>query len=228
MGGLPSVIADSFKGAPDFYKWAFRGEALKNYGELNGKAALAGLGIAGLIAGTVLGGPLGFAAALPGAIKGSLSFAGGVKDLIDNKDLNSDMNETERKVMSSDAGQVLNGLDAASSFIGGLSGISKGVQNLSNIASRGSGRAAIGEILKIVGPGIKDAFKLSGSVGEGARTLTHLASLREATGRSIPATQGTAMTEIRPGQEGRAIGAIKPPTFGRSAIPPPSYLGPIK
>lgn len=221
MGGLPSVVFDSLKGSPDFYKWAFRGDALKNYGELNGKAALAGLGIGSLIAGSLVGGPVGFLTTAPGALKSSIVFGGAVKDLIDNRDLNSDLNKTERQVLSGEFGQVLTGLDAAGSFVGGMVGIPKALQNLSNIATRGSGKAAIGEIAKIVGPGIKDAVKLSGQIGNGARSVTSLMSLHEAEG-SVPSSQMTAPTEIRPGREARAAQYM-----GMSA-PSLTRLGPIK
>lgn len=238
MGNLASTVIDSFKGIPDYYRWAFRGEAAKNYGEMIGHSAAAGLGIGSLIAGTLIGGPLGFAAALPGAIAGVIPIAGNIKDLINNKDLNTNINKTADDVMSSDAGRVLQALAGVSDFISGVAGVPKGVANLSRIASRGSGKAAIGEVMKIAGPGIKDALSAGGRIGAGANTLANVMTIQEARASrmsegepavtAMPST-ATAVTELRPGAFGRMRGAIPPPTFqGRGAIPPGSYLGPVR
>ena len=232
MGNLASTVVDSFKGAPDYYRWVFRGEAAKNYGEILGHSASAGLGIGSLIAGTLIGGPLGFAAALPGAIASVIPIAGNIKDLIENKDLSANLNKTADDVMSSDAGRVLQAISGVTDFVSGIAGTPKALQNLSKIAARGSGKAAIGELVKIAQPGFKDALSAGGRIGAGASSLASAMTIEEARASRMiepPPASATAVTELRPNAFGRMRDAIPPPTYqGRGARPPPTYLGPVR
>jgi hypothetical protein len=232
LTALPGVIGDSL--SPEGFKQEFGGlateQGLKNYGSLLGKSALFGLSLGGAIAGTLAGG-VGGLVAIPGVISSGIALGGSFKDLIESRSLTSDWDKTEKEVMSSDAGQVLNGISKVSAFVGGLGSIPKDIQNIVNIANRGLTRTSIGEIAKILAPAVKHSVAAGNSAAVAGNTISAMLSLNEArqTTDSIPPT------EIRPRGASRiglsrqqlsqaAQGLIPPGSLIRGQpILPPSY-----
>jgi len=222
MGQALKGLAQTFspEGFRSEFGSLFTTKGMEQYGELIGKAALSGLSIGGAIAGTLVGGPLGAAATIPGAIKSTIGFVGSIVDLAKKRRMDADLNETANKVLSSDFGQVLNGIDAASSFLGATKALPEALQNLSNIVNRGSGITSIGQIARIIGP-TRQATQLSGPISNAARTATSLASIPSSVFRAASDISSIATTEERPRQQPRPGGGIMAPG---SLLPDPSGI----